>query len=537
MSPHHSPPHQPTSTHTAPPSLPITKPLPNQPQPYFLPNVPLIPFVPKLLPSPTATEQAKGNASSKGPPLLIATDPLAAMKQNGVKLLELPKSDPPEMMRLDVEPVSSKAQESSNNADSITDSQLLLLEKEGPGVKSVPDSCLDREKKKKVHRSGKKPRRKVVWEQKEQSQVETKLEEPPITEHQIKECPSSDIESQTTEVSVLHTELVPEIQNEQVTDVSQESPSSPQRTIHTVPSSPQRTIHTVPDGPSGLRKPNFDAQSQRHYPEEIPLESLLVRRLNLQAQLGHTQPPTGTPIDTSVSTSTLSGDRGTQSSIDANNEESSLCSISECSDSKADTVPPLSLKAEVHTAENISMPSRKPPALKHSEPSNGVFHPPVLALNVSEPLPPDLSSLSTVSLSSTVTLTETDQSERRVDHPEIALTETVPADNVSQSLPAKDQVSHHLPEHSDHDSVTSVSLSVDNNPPAHLDKIKKLGALTKPGTVTSTALKRLEELEEQLNAIENTAKTVEGEFKSSKQVLMFFLSNFLAACILLSLRD
>ena len=43
---------------------------------------------------------------------------------------------------------------------------------------------------------------------------------------------------------------------------------------------------------------------------------------------------------------------------------------------------------------------------------------------------------------------------------------------------------------------------------------------SRPRPLRSDVMERLHQLEEQLNAIENTAKSVEGEFKTTNQVML-----------------
>ena len=44
--------------------------------------------------------------------------------------------------------------------------------------------------------------------------------------------------------------------------------------------------------------------------------------------------------------------------------------------------------------------------------------------------------------------------------------------------------------------------------------------MSRPYPLRSDVMERLHQLEEQLNAIENTAKSVEGEFKTTNQVML-----------------
>ena len=433
--------------------------------PYTLPNVPLVPFVPTLLPQPFIQANP-----AKVPPLLQANDPINFMRQTGLKLLQIPSTEHPKLIslptKIDKQNPKPRVKENGNLENLLLHNPPEFRQSDIPSSTSVSDTGLYQKRKSTFRKRPKKRKQKVAWEE---------IEEPATQKLAHYEHKPLDIE--------------PHIEDEEhFLKTPGQKESLPKSQSQSIPSTGKQREKYEP------RRPSLVKLQERSYPVDIPLESLQMRRLNLKSQLGHTLPTSSTGTNVSELSDT-SVDVSERSSI----RTDITITLSPCQQLPSDPNSPESTilihKVELQRVDKTTKPC-------YPKSSNEVYCPPVLALNVTDQ---DSLSISTVSLSSTVTLTPIKHTTESQKEPmEIAETHNQPRLN---------HVGH---------QITTTKEDLDPLLTANKVRVEThsnwLGAHTQPDSVTSAALQRLQELEEQLDAIENTAKTVEGEFKSSKQV-------------------
>ena len=550
--------------------------------------MPVTPFIPKLLPPHLLqARQPSSDKDLKGPALLQANDPFSALKRNGLKLLEIPKSVPqvypPKTCSLEAElPLNHKVttscqtntqnDEGGNNievkqvmpvikhqASSLTDVSSVSESKSQPSSLVFIAEPRKGVKKRRGSRKRKQQSRQVTWDQREANSQQNESEE----------------------AKNKNEDKIPSPINVQITGISSSD----------VESCPQLS-KTNKIGQPSLRKPMFGRDSHRSYPIDIPLESLEVRRLNLQTVSQNNFPKIEsknpvvlqTDVSTQVVTDNISGFVATdvQTVLTSSEEGSSLSSPDH-----SDKSEPVALTIQDDPAGRIckSPANMSPTELtveqKHTHPRsadtnlpqkednehtnvlNDQYYPPVLALNVTElPAPNQVtSSVCLLSSSSESQASVQDVGLSRIQPPansnfpssesESTCQATISKPDAEMSLPT--EFSNVIPDISLGSKITNtkhlVPLKHITSPPSALpdhtsgdgshtlsslprgfvdlrdrdvvvnsEVVGELATHTKVGTVKSVAMKRLRELEEQLNAIENTAKSVEGEFKASKKV-------------------
>ena len=436
--------------------------------PYTLPNVPLVPFVPTLLPQPFLQEKSD---PAKIPPLLQANDPINFMRQKGLKLLQIPTTETPKLISLPTEVHTQKPKprvKDNDNLENLLPSEFT--QSDIPSNTSVSDSCLYQKRKITFRKRSKKRKQKVAWEETEEPATQKLASVGNISHNGHKPL-----------------ETEPQMEDEeQFLKTPGQKESLPKSQQQSIPSTGKQGEKHEP------RKPNLVKLQGRSYPEDIPLESLQMRRLNLQSQLGHTLPTSSSGTNVSELSDT-SAEVSERSSIRTDN----TLTLSPChtihehlpSDPNSPTSTIPIHKEEPQRADETTKPC-------YPKTSNEVYCPPVLALNVTDQ---DSLSISTLSLSSTITLTPTPETQK--EPMEIAKTDNQPRLN---------HFGHQIATE-DFDPLLTANIKTHSN---------------RLGSVTSAALQRLQELEKQLDAIESTAKTVEGEFKSSKQVRLVYNNTY-----------
>lgn len=496
---------QPTFKPIVLPSIPPTRPQvpvgqPNQQLPSTFPNMPLMPFVPILLPQPEKCVVPK----KVSPPLLQVNDPIHSKKQNGLKLLKISNVEPPKLVN------SPKIHMQTNGLSSVVQGMSLeqshnpLEHSEGISqcstTTSKPDASVHSDVKIQKRLKPKKP--KVAWTK----EIGTPTVREPVSPKQTDEpTMHAAVLSDLSENSdCVQGSIVSEVQvknHEQSFGIPLQQETFPKTLEYTVCEQDEvvEPQHVNPV----LEKP--------YYPDDIPHQSLAIRRLNLQSQFNHS-------LSTTSSTTTVVSDISniTPSTEDKSNTDVTL-GLSQNSPVVELFSP--SVHSSLSTLSTLSTPKNK--ALKLHRPdvtvASEVYHPPVLALNLDKPINQDLLSVSTLSsMSATFTITPDS---------------TPVATKVSHGI----QQTSHDNKHNANSPATltdneSNDLSHQRTPMKHFDHLftldkhtpfEKIGLLPRPhrSTDDSTALQRLQVLEDQLNAIESTVKTVQGEFKSSKQVM------------------
>ena len=547
--------------------------------------MPVTPFIPKLLPSHLLqARQPSSEKHLKGPALLQANDPFSALKRNGLKLLEIPKSVPqvypPKTCSLEAElPLNHKVttscqtdtqnDEGGNNievqqvmpvikhhASSLTDVSSVSESKSQPSSLVFIAEPRKGVKKRRGSRKRKQQNRQVTWDQREANSQQNESEE---AKNKNEDKIPSPINVQITGISSSEVEPCPQFSK------------------------------TNKIGQPSLRKPMFGKDSHRSYPIDIPLESLEVRRLNLQTGSQNNFPKIEsknpvmlqTDVSTQVDTDNIRGFVATDvQTVQTSSEEGSSLFSPDHSDKSVPValtiqddpagrickspanMSPTELTVEQKNTHPSSADTNLPQKEdnEHTNVLNDQYYPPVLALNVTE-LPAPNQVTSSVCLLSSSSESLQDVGLSRIQPPATSNFPSSKSDSTCQATISKPDAEMSLPtefsnvipdispgskitntQHlvplkhvtsplsplSDHTSgdgshtLSSLHLGFvdlrDRDVVVNSEVVGELATHTKAGTVKSVAMKRLRELEEQLNAIENTAKSVEGEFKASKQV-------------------
>ena len=619
---------QPTASIYAPPSQ-LVPPLSDQYN-YRLPHVPITPFIPKLLPPHLL--QARQHCSDKdiqGPKLLQANEHFSAFKRDGLKLLEIPKSvpqfNPPKPFSLDTElPPSQKISTScqtvsqhddgGNNVDA---EQVIertpVIEHQVSSLRDL-SSVSDGKSQSSLESNG------SVSNPRSQTSSLFSITDP---QSQVKKGGGSRKRKRHSHRVTLDQEEPKEshYQQSEYEEAKNKTPSLNDVQISDNSSSvvepcPQLT-KTNEIGHPSLRRPMFGKDSHRNYPVDIPLESLEVRRLNLQAASQNEFPKIESKVDdsfpnspvllkqtdVSIQVDTVSTDIHTVHTSSCYVHKEGSSSLSSPHHSHKSVQVGLSVQGDPNrymcNPPNNATPTELTVEQNHRYPSsadnnhsqkrdnkcpsvlntrrehlpltaNDQYRPPVLALNVSEPPAPKQMEVSTSSLSlSSCSESQTSKEEVGLSRIEPPATSNSPrSESVSNESPCQLKAAISKPDSETDPRMEFGSVIPDISPGSnitnvdHLQPLKsiasppfptytnvdgshatsplphgfvdlsdkdvaanynaevvgELATHMKTGTVKSVAMKRLHELEEQLNAIEHTAKSVEGEFKASKQV-------------------